>query len=177
MWLARLVLQVAEAALCAFLYLWFRHIDPGLGASRTALIFGIVLAVSAPVALAAGRWADRRDRPFLPLSLTAAVSAAGLLAMALAERPAAAIGAYAVFGIASSVFLALHSAQTLRILPRPERRGRDLGVFNLTNTTPSLIMPALVLTLFPGFGFAGLFAMLAALAVASAFLIPRRARH
>ena len=170
MWLARLSLQIAEAALFAFLYLWFRAVDPTLGASRTAIIFGAVLAVSAPIALIVGRWADRHDRPLAPLSLTAAISAIGLVSMALAQGTAPAIAAYGLFGIASSVFLALHSAQTLRVLPRPSRRGRDLGIFNLTNTTPSLVMPALALTLVPKFGFSGLFAMLAVLALLAAGL-------
>lgn len=174
MWLARLSLQIAEAALFAFLYLWFRAVDPTLGASRTAIIFGAVLAVSAPIALIVGRWADRHDRPLAPLSLTAAISAIGLLSMALAQGTAPAIAAYGLFGIASSVFLALHSAQTLRVLPRPSRRGRDLGIFNLTNTTPSLVMPALALTLVPKFGFSGLFVMLAVLAALAATLVPRR---
>jgi MFS family permease len=174
MWLARLSLQVAEAALFAFLYLWFRAVDPALGASRTAIIFGVVLAISAPTALAVGRWADRHDRPFAPLTVTAAISAAGLVLMALAQGTAAAIAAYGLFGIASAVFLALHSAQTLRVLPRPTRRGRDLGIFNLTNTTPSLIMPALALALVPRAGFSGLFVILALLALLAALLIPSR---
>ena len=174
MWLARLSLQIAEAALFAFLYLWFRAVDPTLGASRTAIIFGAVLAVSAPIALVVGRWADRHDRPLAPLSFTAAISAIGLVSMALAQGTAPAIAAYGLFGVASSVFLALHSAQTLRVLPRPSRRGRDLGIFNLTNTTPSLVMPALALTLVPKFGFSGLFVMLAVLAALAAILVPRR---
>lgn len=173
MWLARLSLQVAEAALFAFLYLWFRAIDPSLGASGTAIVFGAVLVISTPVALSVGRWADRHGRPLAPLSACAAVSAIGLLAMALSRGTVPAIAAYGLFGIASSVFLALHSAQTLRILPRPDRRGRDLGYFNLTNTTPSLVMPALALALIPAFGFAGLFATLAALAALAAVLVPR----
>ncbi len=173
MWLARLSLQIAEAALFAFLYLWFRTVDPSLGASGTAIVFGAVLAISAPVALMVGRWADRHDRPLAPLAATAAVSAAGLVAMALAKGTAPAIAAYGLFGVASSVFLALHSAQTLRILPRPDRRGRDLGFFNLTNTAPSLVMPALALALVPTFGFTGLFAMLAVLAALAAILVPR----
>ncbi|MGX7953423.1 MFS transporter [Tsuneonella sp. HG249] len=174
MWLARLALQVAEAALFAFLYLWFRAIDPSLGANRTALIFGAVLAVSAPLGLAVGRWGDRHDRPLKPLVYCAAVSALALAAMALAKDTAGAIVAYAMFGMASSIFLALHSAQTLRILPRPERRGRDLGLFNLTNTAPSMIMPALALMLVPAFGYSGLFFLLAALAALSAALVPAR---
>lgn len=178
MWLARLAVQVAEASLFAYLYLWFRSIDPASGENRVATVFSLVLALSAPLALGAGAWADRRGRPLAPLALCAGLSAAGLLAMALAGNPASATAAYALFGTASAVFLALHSAQTLRVLPRPERRGRDLGVFNLTNTVPSLVMPGLTLALVPTFGFAGLFVLLAMLALlACGFIaaIPKRA--
>src|SRR3546814_1171166 len=84
--------------------------------------------------LLAGRWADRRDRPFLPLVIGASVSAMGLVGMALAGDAGMAKASYLIFGIATTVFLSLHSGQTLRILPRSDRRGRDLGVFNLTNT-------------------------------------------
>jgi predicted MFS family arabinose efflux permease len=76
------------------------------------------------------------------------------------------------FGLASSVFLALHTSQTLRVLPRPHTRGRDLGIFNLTNTVPSLIMPWLTLALVPAYGFDALFLLLAGLAtIASALLL------
>ena len=48
------------------------------------------------------------------------------------------------------------------ILPRPDRRGRDLGLFNLANTVPSLVMPWLAMALVPMFGFPALFLLLAA---------------
>lgn len=163
MWLARLLVQIAEAALFAYLYFWFRSIDPDMQDNEKARLFGIALTAAVPIALLAGRWADRNDRPFLPLVAAAAVSMAGMIGMALVEGADAAKGAYLVFGIASTVFLSLHSGQTLRILPRPERRGRDLGVFNLTNTMPSLIMPWLTISLVPGFGFDALFLLLAGL--------------
>lgn len=173
MWLARLAIQVAEAALFAYLLFWFRSIDPAMGDNRTARVFSIILIVSAPLALLAGRWADRRGRPLLPLIISAIISACALVGMALAQGLVAAISTYSVFGIASSVFLALHSAQTLRVLSRSDRRGRDLGVFNLTNTVPSLIMPWLALALVPSFGFSGLFLVFAVLAlVAGGLLIP-----
>ncbi|MFV4725685.1 hypothetical protein ACNJUL_21315, partial [Mycobacterium tuberculosis] len=38
MWLARLAMQVAEAALFSFLYFWFRSIDPMMNDHRTARI-------------------------------------------------------------------------------------------------------------------------------------------
>ena len=171
MWFARLAVQLPEAALFSYLYFWFRSIDVGMSDNRTARMFSVVLFVAAPVALAAGRWSDRRNRPFAPLVICSVLSASGLIGMAMAGTLVAAILAYAVFGIAVSVFLAHHSAQTLRVLPRPDRRARDLGLFNLTNTMPSLIMPWLTLALVPSVGFAGLFVLFAGLAAVAGLLL------
>jgi MFS family permease len=93
--------------------------------------------------------------------------------MALSHSIAAGIASYAVFGFSTSIFLALHSAQTLRTLPDSRRRGRDLGLFNLTNTMPSLVMPWFTLALVPWFGFSGLFILFAALALVSAVILAR----
>jgi hypothetical protein len=57
------------------------------------------------------------------------------------------------------------------VLPSPRNRGRDLGIFNLTNTVPSLIMPWLTMAIVPQRGFATLFVVLAILASASATLL------
>ncbi len=177
MWLARLAVQIAEAALFAYLFVWLRSIDPALSDNQTARVFSAVLILSAPLALLGGRWADRQERPLLPLVICAGISACGLAGMALSGTLQTAIAAYALFGIASSVFLALHSAQTLRVLPRSDRRGRDLRLFNLTNTLPSLIMPWLTLALVPWFGFAGLFVVFAALALGAGLLLLPLARR
>ena len=165
MWLARFLVQISEAALFAYLYYYFRSLDPSRDDASIARLFGIVLSVAVPVALVVGRWADRRGHPILPLVGSSIAAACGLVGMALAWTPFQATAAYVLFGIASTIFLSLHSAQTLRVLPRPDRRGRDLGIFNLTNTAPSLIMPWLTITMVPAFGFAGLFSLLAALAL------------
>lgn len=177
MWLARLSVQIAEATLFAYLLFWLRSLDPAVSEHQTARLFSAIMLVSIPVALAAGRWSDRADRPIPPLLGSALVSAAGLLAMALAHDLSLAMAAYAVFGLASAVFLALHSSQTLRILPRPTRRGRDLGLFNLTNTVPSLIMPWLAIALVPLFGFQALFLILAVLAFGAGLLLATIARQ
>jgi len=94
-----------------------------------------------------------------------------MVGMALATGLDAAKASYLVFGIATTVFLSLHSSQTLRILPRSDRRGRDLGIFNLTNTVPSLIMPWLTISLVPGFGFDALFLLLAGLSAVAVLLL------
>ncbi len=171
MWLARLLVQIAEAALFAYLYLWLRTISSEIDDNEAAQVFGLVLLVAVPVTLLVGRWADRTNRPIVPLCAAAAVSCAALLIMAMAPGLTAALIGYAFFGLSAGVFLALHSAQTLRVLPRPQFRGRDLGLFNLTNTMPSLIMPGLTLAMVPVFGFDGLFIVLAALAGIACLLL------
>lgn len=171
MWAARLLVQVAEAALFSFLYLWLRAIDPTVEDHLTARVFSMVLVLSAPAALLAGRWADRRQHPFQPLVICTLIAPIGLVGMALSQSVVAGIASYAVFGFSTSIFLALHSAQTLRTLPDSNRRGRDLGLFNLTNTMPSLVMPWFTIALVPWFGFSGLFLLFAALALVAAVLL------
>ena len=171
MWLARLLVQISEAALFAFLYLWLLSVDPAFGDNATATLFSIVLAGSIPVALLIGRRADRTGRPFVPLAIAAFATGLGLLVMGFSQGLTMAIAGYVIFGMAGSAFLALHSAQTLRVLPKPQFRGRDLGIFNLTNTVPSLIMPWLTLGLVPVFGFTGLFLLLSGLAGIAAILL------
>ena len=171
MWLARLLVQIAEASLFAFLLLWFRSLDPDFDENEAASLFALVLGLAVFLALAVGRWSDRANRPILPLVWGAAIAAAGMLVMSFAPSLPFAIAGYVAFGLASSVFLALHTSQTLRVLPRPHTRGRDLGIFNLTNTVPSLIMPWLTLALVPAYGFDALFLLLAGLAMTASALL------
>ena len=177
MWMARLLVQIAEASLFAFLLLWFRSVAPRFDENDSATIFAAVLGLAVIATFIVGQWSDRTDRPILPLGLCACIAAAGLLMMAIANSLSFAIAGYVVFGVSSSIFLALHSSQTLRVLPAPRTRGRDLGLFNLTNTVPSLIMPWLTLAMVPAYGFDALFILLAGLATVAAILLltlPRR---
>ncbi|TNE49857.1 MAG: MFS transporter, partial [Sphingomonadales bacterium] len=161
MWAARLLVQIAEAALFAFLLIWFRTLDETLTDNFTATLFTAVLLASVPVALLVGRWSDRVGRPVVPLAASAGGAAIGLVILSFASTTEWGILGYAIFGVMGGAFLALHSSQTLRVLPDPATRGRDLGIFNLTNTVPSLIMPWLTLALVPLFGFSGFFVLLA----------------
>jgi MFS family permease len=70
---------------------------------------------------------------------------------------------YAVFECSIAIFLSMHSAYAMQVLPSPSRRGRDMGILNLTNTFPSLIAPLLAVWLVPGHGFVLLFWVLAGL--------------
>lgn len=173
MWFARLAVQLSEAALFAYLLFYFASIDPAIGEAETARIFGLLLLVSIPCALAAGRWSDRTGKAIVPLRITAGLAALGLAIMAASSQVFWSLLGYVVFGLAASVFLSLHSSLALRVLPRRERRGRDLGLFNLTNTAPSLIVPWLTLAIVPQFGFAPLLWLLAAIAGAACLVLTR----
>src|SRR3546814_8594765 len=70
--------------------------------NEKARLFSVALTLAVPAALLAGRWADRRDRPFLPLVIGASVSAMGLVGMALAGDAGMAKASYLIFGIARS---------------------------------------------------------------------------
>jgi MFS family permease len=177
MWAARFMVQISEATLFAYLYYYFRSVDPGRTDASVARLFSIVLTIAVPVALLVGRWGDRNGHPMLPLIGASLISAIGLAAMALAATPMEATAAYVLFALATTIFLSLHSAQTLRVLPRPDRRGRDLGFFNLTNTAPSLIMPWLSITMVPVFGYSGLFLLLAMLALGASVILLLVARR
>lgn len=174
MWLARLLVQIAEATLFAYLYLWLRGVDARFDEAAVARLVMVMLALGIPASLLVGRWSDRRGEPIAPLRWGAAVSAVGLIAMALSEDVVLALAGYCLFTLATGVFLSLHSAQVLRVLPRPARRGRDLGIFNLTNTVPSLVMPWLAIALIPRLGYTALFWVLAGLALIAPLILPRR---
>ena len=178
MWLARFMIQIAEAGLFAFLLFWLRSIIADFHENSAANVFSLVLIVSVPFSLWLGRWSDRRARPISPLVAMAGLAAVALCIMTFANGLNSAITGYVVFGIGATIFLSLHTGQTLRVLPKPQHRGRDLGIFNLTNTVPSMVMPWLTLTLVPSFGYAalfGFFAILAAIAGGLLASVPKTA--
>ena len=172
LWVARLLVQVAGAALFTFLLYYFQSSSRQASQFQVALLSAGTLLVAFPLTLVLGRMSDRIGprRPFL---LAAVVTAAvGLLIMATQQRNLAwAMAGYAVFGCATASFLALHSAFSMQLLPSPERYGRDLGVLNLTNTVPNVIAPVLALWLVPGRGFSPLLTVLAVLVLLAGLCI------
>jgi MFS family permease len=171
MWAARFLVQVAEGGMFAFLLFWLRSIAPDFPENSAANIFSLVLVGAVPLSLALGHWSDRHGRPILPLAVCAVLCAAGMLVMAAAGTLEMAIAGYVLFGLMAAIFLSLHSGQTLRVLPTPRHRGRDLGFFNLTNTLPAMVMPWLTVLLVPELGYAALFVLFAMLALLSAGLL------
>ena len=161
LWLARLFVQVAEGLLFLFIFYFLREVSAGhLALGTFAWTSAGVQLAAIPVALWVGRQSDRHDRRKLPLLAMLGLIALGLGGMALATSWAAVIACYALFLMGSNSFLALHATFTMQHLPDPRRFGRDLGLFNLTNTLPSLTSPMLAALVIGHYGYHGLLAML-----------------
>jgi MFS family permease len=155
-WTSRMLLQVAGNGLSTYGFYYFLWVARLTGAAKgSAASSPIVLIMSGATLLAVfltmglGRLSDRmmRRKPFL--ALAALGMAGGMAIMAWADSWTLAAAGYGIALCGVSVFLAIHSALAMQLLPSPEHRGRDLGVLNLTNTLPAMVAPLLALLLTP----------------------------
>lgn len=148
--LARLCIQVAAVVTQVYLLYYFETIVPAADYADlprwVGQVFTFAFVLPLPIALLLGRLADRIERRRYILSMAALVAALGLLAMAAADSRQAAAAAFILYTAGSSVFVALHVGLSFQLLPDPRHRGRDLGLFNLTNTLPTIIGAGLTWT-------------------------------
>ena len=174
LWVARLIVQVAEGIIFVFLFYYLRSLSGGALAPERFALINVVAQLSAlPVALFAGRRSDRTGSRRSALFVMIVLLTTGLVGMSLAEDwPAAALG-YTLFVIGSTSFLALHSAFAMQQLRNPARFGRDLGLFNLTNTLPALASPLLAALVIGRVGYDWLLLALAAAMLVPAWVIAR----
>lgn len=178
---ARLLVQVAGSALSLYLLYYFETITRGETQRSLASFIGVLLTISfvvpLPAAVLLGRLSDRlaSRKPFLVAA--AAIATTGLAIMALAEAKIAGAIGFGIYAIGSAVFLALHAGYAMQLLPDPRRRGRDLGLLNLTNTLPALLGPLLTWTLATPHDFTALLVVLAILTLGGGLaVLPVRAR-
>jgi len=165
-WVARLAMQVAGNGLTAYAFFHFadRWRGGGDAAGPVAQAMAIVTAVVVVATIVAGRWSDRVGgrKPFLGGATLLVVG--GLIGMALAPGFIGAAIGYGVTQTGLSVFLALHSALAMQLLPSPATRGRDLAILNLTNTLPACVPPLLAALVPAGAGLGAVFVALALIA-------------
>lgn len=181
-WLARLLLQTAGCVLFVFLFFYFESIVPNVAPHDLAPQFSKVMAVAyilaLPLAVIAGRASDRlaARKPFVFGS--ALVTSAGLAAMGAANSWSVAVAGFMIYACGSVIFLGLHSAYVMQMLPSPHHRGRDLGLINLTNTLPSIFGPAMTWMLASTHDFGPLLFLLAGIvALAGVAVIPIRSQR
>lgn len=165
--MSRLLVQIAGVVTQVYLLYYFESIVTE--GSRAALparighLLTLAFLLPLPIALALGRLSDltRRRKSFLLIA--AGVASAGLIGMAGAKGWSSGAIAFVVYAIGSSVFVALHAAFAMQLLPNLAHRGRDLGLLNLANTLPSLLGPPLTWMLATPQDFSAVMLMLAVL--------------
>ena len=170
-WTARLLVQIAGSVLFVFLLYFFQSLPTPATQNQVARISAVTLLIAFPVTLMLGRISDRLGprKPFLVGS--ALTGAIGLALMSFSDDLSFAIAGYAVFSCATAIFLSLHNAYAMQLLPSPARRGRDMGLMNLTNTLPAFVAPGLAMWLVPGRGFGLLLIVLAGALVVAAICV------
>jgi MFS family permease len=170
-WTARLLVQIAGSVLFVFLLYFFQSLPTPATQNQVARISAVTLLIAFPLTLMLGRISDRLGprKPFLVGSALA--GAVGLGLMSLSDDLPFAIAGYTLFSCATTIFLSLHNAYAMQLLPSPNRRGRDMGLMNLTNTLPAFVSPALAMWLVPGRGFGLLLLVLAGALVVAAICV------
>ncbi|MEP7315063.1 MAG: MFS transporter [Sphingomicrobium sp.] len=177
-WCARLLIQLGAAFVINYFYLYL--VDLGgnsLQASqRIGSIAIVATAASFASAICAGFWSDRAGRRKPPLISAALAATGGLLILALEPSSAMVLVAYVLFQVGLTAFLSVDSAMVAQLLSNSRRRGELLGLMNLTNTLPAIIVPAIAMRAASGaapLNWPLAFVMAAALALGALALVSR----
>ncbi|HXH36894.1 MAG TPA: MFS transporter [Plantibacter sp.] len=173
--LSRVLVNLGNAFSTSLLFYFLLF---GLGdadAETDLLLFTIVYTVFVVAAsLVLGRLSDRTGRR--RIFVVAASASQALAALLLAIWPSLPMGfiAAALIGLGYGCFMSVDQALATQVLPDPTSHGKDLGIMNIAQAVPQAIAPLIgaVLVAWLG-GFAGLYLVSAACAVAGAFAVTR----
>ncbi|MES2902661.1 MAG: MFS transporter [Pseudomonadota bacterium] len=177
LWTARLFIQLGAAFLINYFFLYLLERKSALTASQLmGSLAALATILSVASAISAGHWSDRSGQRRPTMIAAALACAAGLLGMAATELWPIVVAAFIMFHVGLTAFLSVDSAMVTQLLSTHGRRGELLGVMNLTNTIPSIVVPALTLlsvrsSAVPDWSIA--FATAGALALAAAAILSR----
>jgi MFS family permease len=152
LWITRFCVQLGAAFLLSYLFLYLANLGGEAGArpaEETSRLLAWTSSVGAVFALAgalgAGRVCASTRRRKAPMALLAAVMALCLAALAMKPETPALIAAFALFQFSVAGFLTVHAdAASALVKTRPDR-GVILGLINLANTLPFIVLPGLAL--------------------------------
>ena len=142
-WSGRFFIQLSNALGQLYLYQYLKdrvHYDPDQG---TLILVVVYTVASVAACLPSGRISDRTGKRKRMVIISSILQgAAGLLFAFVPTLPAAIIGA-AVLGLGYGAYISVDQALITQVLPRPEDRGKDLGVINIANMLPYVLAAAL----------------------------------
>lgn len=156
-WWSRFLITLATFLFTTYRLLYMQdRIGLSTADATAAIALGTLIYTAVLLAMSAvsGWLSDRvhRRKPFVAGSTL--LFGCGLVILAHADTVAVFYLAEVLMGAAYGIYAAVDTALVVDVLPDPERPGKDLGVFNIANSAPQSLAPALGLALL-GVGVAG----------------------
>jgi hypothetical protein len=145
---ARFLVQLSAALLLTFVQPYLATVLPNAAAVTQTILYMVVLAaiISLPIALGAAKLAAWRVNPLTLLQAAAGILAFAMATLTLAPSAAAITFSYAAFMAALVTYLAIDTAVIAQWLAHSPVVATRLGVMNLANTLPGILIPAFLLS-------------------------------
>lgn len=186
-WLTKAMIMMGYIGVVGFLTL-FLATNFGMNQTQQQAFNGEAQTISVVFmvifSIVGGRLSDRFARRRIFVTLAGIIAGVGILTVASAAflgehggQPLILVG-MGIIGIGMGLFFAVDQAMCLDVLPNPQEAAKDLGVLNIANTLPGLIVPliagSLILPLgraLFGNGYLLLFVFVALVAIAGGLLV------
>lgn len=149
-WTGRFFIQCAAVGAGSFMWIHLSTLSAvARGGAPIDALFGTITLISLGtglfVGLLVGIWSDRTSRRRPYLYVASLLVALGFAAMSSAPSWFIMVAGFSLFAIGFGGFLTIDGAIIAEIVGNGEDRARRLGIINLSNTLPTMVVPGLSL--------------------------------
>ena len=174
-WITRFLALMASSAVTFYLLYYFQDAihDTSKAAVQGVANFNyIYVAVLLIASIGGGILSDRIRRRKIFVLCGGIVIGLSMLSLAFVQTRTGVTIAAVLFGLGFGVYLAVDIALITEVLPSASDRGKDLGILNVANTLPQVLVPIVAaLTINAFHNYTVLFAIVAVAAVLSGLLV------
>lgn len=174
-WITRFFLIMSSSVTTIYLLYFLQGVlgyNASTAASRVTTFNSIYGGILIVAALVSGFLSDRLQRRKIFVICAGLVVAVSMLLLAFAHSWGLVIAAAIFFGLGYGVYLGVDFALVTDVLPSAETRGKDMGVFNIANTLPQVVVPIIAAVTVTAFhNYTVIFLIVAVAAVLSGVLV------